>query len=77
MSDPCVDIDTNKMYLACLAAYERLAYEGIRIFALAFPYDAPPPESFDFPEGKLKRAVPIHFSFLFQSLPNNYRTYAG
>ena len=43
MSSPCVDIDTNKMYLACLAAYERLAYEGIRILALAFPYDAPLP----------------------------------
>ncbi|MGK7920231.1 MAG: hypothetical protein AB4080_09540 [Trichodesmium sp.] len=45
------------MYLACLAAYERLAYEGIRILALAFPYDAPPQESFDFPEGKLRNRV--------------------
>ena len=37
MSSPCIDIDNNKMLLACLAAYERLAYEGIRILALVFP----------------------------------------
>ncbi|MGK7923499.1 MAG: hypothetical protein AB4080_26230 [Trichodesmium sp.] len=41
------------MLIACQQQYESLACEGIRILALAFPYDAPPPESFDFPEGKL------------------------
>ncbi|WP_210407480.1 hypothetical protein [Hydrocoleum sp. CS-953] len=40
MSSPCDDAYNNKILLACLAAYERLACGGIRIFALAFPYDA-------------------------------------
>ncbi|OZH53699.1 hypothetical protein AFK68_15905 [Hydrocoleum sp. CS-953] len=54
MSSPCDDAYNNKMYLACLAAYERLACGGIRILALAFLYDAPPPESAGLPAREVK-----------------------